>query len=191
MGIEQPKYKEAKTFEKMLELSQGFVDEITNIFIKDGWITQKYNDEEPLVFPNGIEIRGLDLLIAKKGKSFFVDAKDFGKLVYIMPFGTGLPINLVNRYKKLKQELGRNCYLFFRDNPEVEEKYPSPFKDKITGKYLPYGGEIDSFKEHPRSKDPTILCSWTGEIQIIWRLDSMKTIWECLEDLKQANFFKT
>lgn len=185
-GIIQSKYKN-KTFDKRLKKSQKFVDILTKICLEFGFIVRKYEDKEPLLLPSGEEIRGFDLLVTKEGKSAFIDGKDFGR------FGkypaTGLPISMYDKYIKIKEAFNIDCYLFFRDNKEVEkqvEEQNLKFKDNKKNIYIPYGGEIDSLKEHSISENNNFRCGWPGkyydELQIIWKVNNMHTIYHILED---------
>lgn len=186
----QPKYQQTKSFEEILEISQELVEKIADILRTYDWTVRKYHDSEPFIFPNGEEIRGLDILTASKGASIFIDAKDFGRMARIQPFCTGLPITLVQRYRKIKKIFGLDCYLFFRDNEVVEEVWPSNFKAN-NGDFRIYGGEINSFRQHPRSRDPSILCGWNKELQELWLLSSMREIDAILRnwDIRQLDLF--
>jgi len=171
----QPKYK-GKSFEEILNESQELVNIIGDKFLSFGFAIRKYHDAEPFYLPDGTQMRGLDLLVASNGQSIFIDAKDFGRFKYL--HCTGLPLSLVTKYRNIKQLFGMDCYLFFRDNKEIEETYESKFKhDNI---YIPYGGEIDSFTEHKYSKQEGYKCKWSGryynQLQELWEVNRMYSI---------------
>lgn len=179
MNMLQQKYK-GKSFEDIIRESQELVDLIGNKFLSFGFAVRKYHDAEPFYLADGTEMRGLDLLVANKGESIFIDAKDFGRFKYF--YCTGLPISMIKKYRDIKSIFGINCYLFFRDNKYIEEKFDSKFKKN--GEYLPYGGEIDSFIEYKLSKMKGYECKWNGkyngELQEIWDTNKMQSIDEIL-----------
>ena len=174
----QKKYRNTQ-FDERLDKSQELVDDIAEILLAHGCIVRKYHDSEPFIYPDGLEIRGLDVLAAHNGKSIFIDAKDFGKMKFHN--ATGLPVYLVKRYREIKKTTGMDCYLFFKDNPEVEEVISSGHKDFL-GFYYPYGGEIDSFKLYHRQDIKSHFRNKYGERlpQEIWDIDSMESIYECI-----------
>ena len=177
MTFIQDKYKN-KTFEEILQESQNLVKLIADYYWKADWVVRVYHDSEPFISKTLGNIRGLDILTAKKGKTIFIDAKDFGRLIYIKPFCTGLPKILVNRYRRIKKEFGFDCYLYFRDNETIEERWPSSFKNNEV--YLPYGGEIDSFILHQRQDIKCSWLNWENQLQELWNLDTMQSIEDIL-----------
>ncbi len=171
----QTKY-DNKTFEEMLKLSQEFIYEIARTMLGFGYIVRPLDDKHPFIFPDNIDVRGLDVFAAKNGKPFFIDGKDYARLNYHI--ATGIPIKILDRYKIIQKETGIRACILFRDNKESEHSDPNYESIFKKGNYfIPYGNFLDDFSLYRKQGIP----NKKGKTQVIWKYNDMKTISELFD----------
>jgi len=171
------KYDSCNDFDEMLGMSQDLVIKIKEYLLLKDFMVRSFDDSMPFNFYSGEQIRGLDIFAAKNGKSYFIDAKDYARLLFYD--ATGIPIYLYKRYKYIQDITGIKTIIFFIDNSEYENEKTSKnlkidSKFKTGNIFIPYGGEMDSFIKHKKQNIP----NQKGYPQIIWECDSMKKITE-------------
>lgn len=173
---------DGKDFFERLNISNKLVEKISRYLIINGFIVRMSDDEKPFLFPDGAEIRGLDIFCAKDGTPIFIDAKDWPKLIY--HDATGIPIRIYERYKTIQDKFGIKVMIFFVDNEKFENNETKPQQSmfKKGSKFIPYGGFMDDFELYYRQDIPHVSVTKAGERykekQMIWIYSKMKPITE-------------
>lgn len=172
---------ENKSFSEALDLSQELVKTITSYFTNAGFITRPFDDKNPFIFPGGSDIRGLDIFCGKNGASYYIDAKDYPRLLFHP--ATGITRYVYNRYKYIQQETGIKVIVFFIDNEEFERKNKNRQKSKFKKEnlFLPYGDFLDNFIPYYRQNIPNS----KGQTQVLWCYEEMKDIETIIKNLIQ------
>lgn len=174
-----------QTFEQKLETSQDLVNEIGNILIDYGFIVRMQDDAKPFIFPDKTKIRGLDIFCSYKGKSYFIDAKDYGRLFKYN--STGIELKYYERYEQIQDYFGIDIIIMFKDIAEAEKmtlKYNKNAKlFKSGGKSVPYGDFLNLLKENEAASN---VLTRKGKKQKIWFCDEMKSVHGILDDITKV-----
>jgi len=187
MNIKQEEYK--GDFKYCLENSRYLTSWICNNLNDSkkfpGIYCQDQFDQNPFIGNGDEKIRFADVMVLdfnSDGGVFFIEAKDFGSLIFYDC--TGLPKKYVD--EKLIKLGMRHTYVIFRENKETLSKRLEHGKKlffvdkKQNGKYhpIPYGERLDILMRNrnyeAESKVLSKLSSYYDQPQYIWNLSACK-----------------
>ena len=101
-----------KSFEEKVKISNDFVSVVAKYFIKKQYLVLSgdniyHHHQKKIVYST-------DLLIMKNMQSFFIDCKDYSKLLSYN--ATGISESQLKKYEFIQQTSGIPVLLFWRDN---------------------------------------------------------------------------
>jgi len=187
MQIKQDEY--TGTFKECLEnsryLTEWVCKTLDNRELFPNVYCQDQFDQLPFIGNGGKKIRFADVLILdfnNDGGTFFVEAKDFGSMIFYDC--TGLPREYID--KKMIALGSRHVYLVFKENREtikgrIEHERDLFFVHKLSnGKIrpIPYGERLDILMRNrnfeAEGKVKSKLSSYYDQPQYVWNLSACK-----------------